>query len=66
MKQYPGERIRQRREELGYTREELADRAGISTKFLYEIESGRKDFTTAVLARIATEIQVSCDWIVLG
>lgn len=34
--------VRNRREELGYTQEELAFRTGLSTRFLKEFERGKK------------------------
>ena len=34
--------VRNRREELGYTQEELAFRSGLSTRFLKEFERGKK------------------------
>ncbi|MNL48727.1 helix-turn-helix protein [compost metagenome] len=34
--------IRNRREELGYTQEELAFRTGLSTRFVKEFERGKK------------------------
>lgn len=34
--------VRSRREELGYTQEELAFRTGLSTRFLKEFERGKK------------------------
>ncbi|HEY8269509.1 MAG TPA: helix-turn-helix transcriptional regulator [Pseudobdellovibrionaceae bacterium] len=34
--------VRNRREELGYTQEELAFRAGLSVRFLKEFERGKK------------------------
>lgn len=34
--------VRNRREELGYTQEELAFRAGLSTRFVKEFERGKK------------------------
>ena len=37
-----GDRIRTLREMNNYTREELAEKVDISTKFLYEIEMGKK------------------------
>ncbi len=40
-----GTRIRYIRELNHYTREELAEYADISSKFLYEIESGQKGFS---------------------
>ena len=61
-----GMRIREMRKRKHYTREALAGRVGISTKFLYEIETGRKNFSADVLCRIAQELDVSCDYIMLG
>lgn len=34
--------VRNRREELGYTQEELAFRSGLSVRFLKEFERGKK------------------------
>lgn len=34
--------VRSRREELGYTQEELAFRTGLSTRFLKEFERGKR------------------------
>lgn len=39
-----GKRIRELRKQQNSTREGLAEKAGISAKFLYEIETGKKDF----------------------
>ena len=61
-----GMRIREMRKRKHYTREVLAGRAGISSKFLYEIETGRKSFSADVLCRIAQELDVSCDYIMFG
>lgn len=40
-----GMRIRRHREFLDFTREELAEKADISTQFLADIETGRKSMT---------------------
>ena len=40
-----GARIRALREDDGLTRDRLAERVGISSKFLYEIEMGKKGFS---------------------
>ena len=61
-----GIRIRSVREMKGYTRDAFAEKAGISSKFLYEIEQGRKRFSAEVLCRIAEVLEVSCDYIMLG
>lgn len=61
-----GERIHELRRIKGYSREKLADKAEISTKFLYEIEMGRKGFTAEVLYRLAKVLEVKCDYILAG
>lgn len=61
-----GERIRQLRKQYGYTREELAELAEISSKFLYEIEKGRKGFSANTLYRIAKGLSVPYEYILEG
>lgn len=50
-----GRIIREARERLGLSQEELARRCGMSRRHLIEIEQGR-NFTVAVLASIAREL----------
>ena len=61
-----GQRIREMREAHSYSREALAEIVGISDKFLYEIETGRKGFSADVLLRISKALFVSCDYIMSG
>lgn len=61
-----GIRIRELRESKDMTREEVAARAKITPKFLYEVESGRKGMSAGNLHRIATALSASCDYILLG
>lgn len=61
-----GERIRQVRKMKGYSRDRLAEQAGISSKFLYEIEQGKKRFSAEALCHIAEVLDVSCDYIMRG
>lgn len=61
-----GERIRKLREERKYTREAFAEKADISAKFLYEIETGKKGFSADTLCKISRALSVSCDYIMLG
>lgn len=61
-----GNRIQEKRKEKHYTRDVLANKVGISSKFLYEIETGRKNFSADTLRRLAQELDVSCDYIMLG
>lgn len=61
-----GERIKHLRENNNYTRDAFAEKIGISSKFLYEIEMGRKGFSAETLVKIAQSVSVSCDYIMLG
>lgn len=66
MDMQPGDRIRQLREAKHYTRDKLADEVGITSKFLYEIEKGRRSFSAINLVGLAQALSVSCDYIMLG
>ncbi|MBQ9926549.1 MAG: helix-turn-helix transcriptional regulator [Lachnospiraceae bacterium] len=61
-----GERIKLLRESNNYTRDGFAEKVGISPKFLYEIEMGRKGFSADTLVKISKAVSVSCDYIMLG
>ena len=61
-----GLRIRKLREANKYTREEFAEIAEISPKFLYEIETGQKGFSADTLYRIAKGLSVNCEYILTG
>ena len=61
-----GNRIRELREMHNYTREGMAEMVEISPKFLYEIESGKKGFSSDVFCKIARTLTVSCDYIMYG
>ncbi len=61
-----GNRIRFLREANNLTRDSLSEMADISTKFLYEIELGKKGFTVEVLFKLAKALDVSCDYILSG
>lgn len=61
-----GLRIRALREANGYTREAFATRINISTKFLYEVESGKKGFSAETLYKISRALSTSSDYIMSG
>lgn len=61
-----GERILLTRVMRGYTRELLAEKASISPKFLYEIETGKKGFSAIVLYNLCNALKVDCDYILTG
>ena len=61
-----GLRIRALREANGYTREAFVTRINISTKFLYEVESGKKGFSAETLYKISRALSTSSDYIMSG
>ncbi|MBU5477440.1 helix-turn-helix domain-containing protein [Eubacterium sp. MSJ-21] len=61
-----GERVQKEREQQRLTREQLAEQSDISTKFLYEIETGRKGFSCIVLYRVCRALHVNADYILEG
>lgn len=58
-----GMRIRDHREFLHYTREQLAEKSDISTQFLADIEIGRKSMTAKTLRNISRALSLSADYI---
>lgn len=61
-----GARIRALREDDGLTRDRLAERVGISSKFLYEIEMGKKGFSAETLRRLSIALDTSSDYLLSG
>jgi transcriptional regulator with XRE-family HTH domain len=61
-----GERIKKRRTELGWTQEQLADRAGISKSFLSELENNRRSVSADNLLVIARALSLSLDYLMKG
>lgn len=61
-----GIRIKELRRIRNMTREELAEKSEISSKFLYEIELGKKGLSADTLLKIAKTLSCSCDYIMTG
>lgn len=61
-----GLRIAILRENLGFSREVLSGLAGISSKFLYEIECGKKGMSAYTLNNLARVLGVSADYLLTG
>ncbi len=61
-----GTRIRNQRELLGYTREQLAEKINVSTKFCSDIELGVKGMSVETLCKISKELMISADYILFG
>jgi transcriptional regulator with XRE-family HTH domain len=61
-----GKRIAHRREELGMTQKQLADRAGVSVPFLSEVENGKRNISMGKLLSIADELDTTTDYLARG
>lgn len=61
-----GERIRFIRTQRGWTLEQLAERAGVSKSFLWEVEQGRSNMSGEKLVRVANALVASLDYLLLG
>lgn len=54
-----GTRIRQKRRDLGWTQEDLADQAKIDRSYIGGVERGERNLTFTVLCQICTALK--CD-----
>jgi y4mF family transcriptional regulator len=61
-----GQRIKDRRAELGWTQEQLAQKAGISKSFLSELENGKRSVSADNLLDLARALGVSLDYLMTG
>lgn len=61
-----GNRIQEKREQSGLTRDKLAENIGISPQFLAQIELGNKGMSLFTLVKICKTLSVSADYILLG
>jgi transcriptional regulator with XRE-family HTH domain len=61
-----GDRIRERRLELGWTQDQLCTKTGLSKSFLSELESGKRSVSAANLLSIASALSVSLDYLMTG
>lgn len=61
-----GKRIYELRNKKGYSREYLSESAGISAKFLYEIELKGKGFSAKTLGKLSLALNTSADYILFG
>ncbi len=61
-----GRRVRQTREYLKLTREQVAELANISPQFLVHIENGTKSMTSNTIYHLARALNVSADYLLYG
>jgi transcriptional regulator with XRE-family HTH domain len=61
-----GERIKARRQELGWTQDDLAIKSGLSKGFLSDLENGKRNVSANNLLDIARVLSVSLDFLMKG
>jgi transcriptional regulator with XRE-family HTH domain len=61
-----GERIKKRRTELGWTQDQLAQKAGISKSFLSDLENAKRSVSADNLLDIARVLNLSLDYLMKG
>lgn len=61
-----GIRIRNQREQFGYTREQFAEMLNVTPKFCADIELGNKGISVQTLCKISDVLKLSTDFILFG
>lgn len=61
-----GQRIMLRRKTLRMTQEELAEKLGVSTQMISNLELGKKAIRPENLARLCSELNLSADFVLTG
>jgi transcriptional regulator with XRE-family HTH domain len=61
-----GERIKARRAELGWTQDQLAEKAGISKSFVSDLETGKRSIGADTLLDVGRAMSVSLDFLMTG
>lgn len=59
-------RIRQARENLGYTREKFAEKLDVSVSYLAELERGRTGISVKMLVKVCNVLGLSADYVLFG
>jgi transcriptional regulator with XRE-family HTH domain len=61
-----GLRVRECRENLGYSRDQFSERSGLAVSFISSIELGTGGFSADSLMKLCTALGVSADYILFG
>ena len=59
-------RIRTARENLGYTREQFAEKLDVSVSYLAELERGRTGISVKMLIKVCNVLGLSADYVLFG
>ncbi len=61
-----GERLRNRRNVLGFTQEFVSDKAGITLRFYQMVERGEKSVSLDTLISLSKALAISTDYLLFG
>ena len=61
-----GDRVRERRQELGWSQEQLALKASINRTYIASLESGRRNPSLDLIARLAAAMKIDAAELVSG
>jgi transcriptional regulator with XRE-family HTH domain len=61
-----GDRIRQRRKDLGWTQEDLAEQSNIDRSYVGGVERGERNLTFTVLCQIAAALRSDVGSLTVG
>lgn len=61
-----GDRIKERRTDLGWTQDVLAQKAGISKGFLSDLENNKRNISAETLLDVAKVLGLSLDYLMTG
>ena len=59
-------RIRKAREDMGYTREQFAEKLDVSVSYLAELERGRTGISVKMLIKVCNVLGLSSDYVLFG
>ena len=59
-------RIRKAREDMGYTREQFAEKLDVSVSYLAELERGRTGISVKMLIQVCNVLGLSSDYVLFG
>lgn len=61
-----GKRVRDTREEKGYSCSDIAEKTGLSDTFIYQVERGEKGISAENLKNIAEVLEADTDYLLFG
>ena len=59
-------RIRRAREQMGYTREQFAEKLDVSVSYLAELERGKTGISVKMLTKVCRLLGLSADYVLFG